>query len=243
VQEHERGVREALDQRLQVARVGGRQEQVSVAEARVHLHRQGPAGLLVGRERRAEDVAEARALQTVGAFRGPHGVEIEPAAIGGDRLQRREASRSRHAHLGANVLERIVEGLLGHPLDPQHRQSATPGQLAELGPADAFPGRRIAVVDEQHVRAGRAQQRGCVLVRVGLQPSPVDGVLGRGNAEERGQLGDRPTVCQARGDVRPLTRVVALRVQPAELVQRGPAAQDPVRVVIDEANVGQYFEK
>jgi hypothetical protein len=44
--------------------------------------------------------------------------------------------------------------------------------------------------------------------------------------------------------VRPLPRVVALREEPAELVEaRRRRAQDPVRVVVDEADAVQYFEK
>jgi hypothetical protein len=43
--------------------------------------------------------------------------------------------------------------------------------------------------------------------------------------------------------MRPLARVVALGVEAAELVERGSRAQDPVRVVVDEADLPQYFEK
>jgi hypothetical protein len=44
--------------------------------------------------------------------------------------------------------------------------------------------------------------------------------------------------------VLPLARVAALREQPAELVQgRRRRAQDPVRVVVDEPDAAQYFEK
>jgi hypothetical protein len=44
--------------------------------------------------------------------------------------------------------------------------------------------------------------------------------------------------------VRPLARVRALREEAAELVEAlRSAAQDPVRVVVDERDVAQYFRK
>jgi hypothetical protein len=50
----------------------------------------------------------------------------------------------------------------------------------------------------------------------------------------------REAVC----DVRPLSRVGALGEQPAEVVERiRVRAQDPVRVVIDERDLVQYFSK
>lgn len=71
----------------------------------------------------------------------------------------------------------------------------------------------------------------------------VDRLLGRLQVEEARELGDRAPVREPGGDVRPLARVVALRVEAAELVQRRAGAQDRVRVVVDEANPVQYFEK
>ena len=44
-------------------------------------------------------------------------------------------------------------------------------------------------------------------------------------------------------DVRPLARVVALREEAAKLVERRRRAEDPVRVVVDEWSLVQYFEK
>jgi hypothetical protein len=44
--------------------------------------------------------------------------------------------------------------------------------------------------------------------------------------------------------VRPLARILALREQPAELVERRRRrAQDAVRVVVDEPDAVQYFSK
>jgi hypothetical protein len=44
--------------------------------------------------------------------------------------------------------------------------------------------------------------------------------------------------------VRPLARIVALREQAAELVERpGRVAQDAVRVMVDERDRAQYFSK
>jgi hypothetical protein len=43
--------------------------------------------------------------------------------------------------------------------------------------------------------------------------------------------------------MRPLAWIEALRKQPAELVERGPFAQDPVRVLVDELDPGQYLKK
>ena len=64
-----------------------------------------------------------------------------------------------------------------------------------------------------------------------------DGLLARLDLEEVGQLADPVPVRERARDVRPLTRVGALREQAAELVQaRRRPAQDPVRVVVDEAD-------
>jgi hypothetical protein len=71
----------------------------------------------------------------------------------------------------------------------------------------------------------------------------VNGFLGRLAPEELGELTDRASVREPARDVRPLARVGALREESAELVERRPRAQDPVRVMIDETNAAQYFEK
>ncbi len=71
----------------------------------------------------------------------------------------------------------------------------------------------------------------------------VDRRLGVLAAEEVGQLPNRAAVGNAGRDVRPLARIGALGEQPAELVERRPRAQDPVRVVVDELDPGQYFKK
>jgi hypothetical protein len=55
---------------------------------------------------------------------------------------------------------------------------------------------------------------------------------------------DRSPVREPVRDVRPLPRVGALREEPAKLVERARVrAQDPVRVVIDERDLVQYFSK
>ena len=61
--------------------------------------------------------------------------------------------------------------------------------------------------------------------------------------EEVGELVHRVAVRDARRHVRPLAWVETLREEPAELSERRPFAQDPVRVVVDEPDLGQYFEK
>jgi hypothetical protein len=69
-------------------------------------------------------------------------------------------------------------------------------------------------------------------------------LLGRIQVEERGQLAERTAIGQRRGDVRPLARVGALGEQPAELVEsRRSRGEDPVRVLVDEADRAQYFRK
>jgi len=73
---------------------------------------------------------------------------------------------------------------------------------------------------------------------------PEDGVLVRRELEEPGQLADSTAVGESRRDVRPLPRIGALREEPAELVEAcRRLAQDPVRVVVDETDAGQYFKK
>ena len=79
---------------------------------------------------------------------------------------------------------------------------------------------------------------------IGREPVLVDGSLRRLDGEERGQLADRAPIRQRGRDVRPLARVAALGEEAAELVEgRRRRAQDPVRVVVDERDAVQCFEK
>jgi hypothetical protein len=71
----------------------------------------------------------------------------------------------------------------------------------------------------------------------------VDPLLRVLATEEVGELVHRPPVGDARRHVRPLARVRALREEAAELVERRLRAEDPVRVVVDEPDLRQYFEK
>jgi len=72
----------------------------------------------------------------------------------------------------------------------------------------------------------------------------VDRLLARLEPEEVRQLADRPVVGQPRGDVWPLRRIGTLREEAAELVERRRRLpQDSVRVVVDEADPVQYFQK
>jgi hypothetical protein len=55
---------------------------------------------------------------------------------------------------------------------------------------------------------------------------------------------DRAPVGEPVRDMRPLSRVGALGEEPAEVVERARVrAQDPMRVVIDERDLVQYFSK
>ena len=63
------------------------------------------------------------------------------------------------------------------------------------------------------------------------------------DVEERRELADRMAVRQAGCDMGPLPRDRALREEPAKLVERRLTAQDAVRVVIDQFDRVQYFEK
>jgi hypothetical protein len=62
-------------------------------------------------------------------------------------------------------------------------------------------------------------------------------------AEEGRELAERAAVDGAACDVRPLSRVRALGEPTAELVERRPVEVDAVRVVVDDRDAGQYFEK
>ena len=71
----------------------------------------------------------------------------------------------------------------------------------------------------------------------------VEGRLRRLAAEELRELADRTPIRDAACDVWPLPRIGALGEEPAELVERRPRTQDPVRVVVDQTDAVQYFEK
>ena len=213
VQQHERRLAEALDQRLQVARVGAPQVQVGVAEPAVHLDGERIAGRLVRLER-GDDVL---------------GHAVEPAAVGRDRLQRGEAVLAGPLRRGG--------GALATGLEPQNRQGGAAGEVAELLPARAGARRRVAVVEEQELGVGGADEGRRVPARVGRESPRIDGLLVRLAAQVLGELRDRAPVRGAGRDVRPLARVGALGEEPAELVEaRRVRAQDPVRVLVDEAD-------
>jgi hypothetical protein len=141
------------------------------------------------------------------------------------------------------VGDRVEPRLLGDPLDPQYRARLAAGEFAELVPRRALAGRREPVVDEEGRRARRPKQGAGVRGRVALDTVLVDGRLGGLAAEERRELLHRPPVRDTGGDVRPLPRVGRLGEQPAKLVERRPPPQDAVRMVIDEPDAVQYFEK
>jgi hypothetical protein len=112
-----------------------------------------------------------------------------------------------------------------------HRPAYEPDDAARLLREEAAAGR----LDGPGHERGRADRSRHLFVEeqaVGVQRAEV-----RGEHRERAAIGD------AGGDVRPLARVAALGEEPAELVQRRPLAQDPVRVVVDERDRRQYFEK
>jgi hypothetical protein len=148
-------------------------------------------------------------------------------------------------HVLAQLREAEATGdaVLGDALDPHDRRRASGGQLAHPLPARSLAGRREAVVDEEPLDAGGAQELGGVGARIGGAAVRVDRVLRGRAAQQRGELAHGPGVRDARRDVRPLARVGALREQPAELVERRRRPQDPVRVVVDERDLAQYFRK
>ncbi len=63
------------------------------------------------------------------------------------------------------------------------------------------------------------------------------------DGEERGELPDRTAIRQTGCNVWPLPWVRALREEPAKLVERRFTAQDAVRVMVDQFDRVQYFEK
>ena len=141
------------------------------------------------------------------------------------------------------VPQSVEAGLLGNTLYAEHRTRGAVRELAELIPGRALSGRRIAVVDEQPLRSRRTQQGRGVLSRVGREPILVYRTFRRLEVEERRELPDRTAIRQTGGNVQPLPRVRALREEPAKLVERRLTAQDAVRVVIDQFDRVQYFEK
>ena len=190
--------------------------EVRVAEAAVNLHRQRLARRLVRLQCRND------------AFRDM----VEPAAVGRDRLQSREARRTCVGDRAGTVR-----------LEPQHGQRAAAGELAEPLPFDPGSRLRVAVVDEQDFGAGRAQQRSRVLLEVTRETVLVDRALRRLDAEVVGELAQRAPVREAGRYVWPLARVGALREQTAKLVDRRLRVDEPVRVMVDERDRVQYFEK
>jgi hypothetical protein len=220
----------------------------------VHLHRERIARVLLERvpERELEQRLRLQPRPAAGERRlrrfRIRRRQVESGSVRRDRLQTCEAALARRLHLGAESLaelaERRFQGLLGRALDPHDRAHAAAGQLAHPLEADALVYRRIAVVEQQPVRAGRAQQRRGVVLHIRRQPLRVDGFLGRGAVEQHGQVGDGATVREPGRDVRPLPRIRALGEEAAELVERsGRLAKHRVRVVIDEPDAVQYFKK
>src|SRR5215211_640552 len=115
-------------------------------------------------------------------------------------------------------------------------------ELAELVPACPFARRWIAVVDEERHRPRRAEEPRRVPRRIASGPLRVHRLLGRLAVEELREVADRPPVRQRRRNVAPLARVAALGEEAAELVERRNAAEDAVRVRVDELHA-QYFRK
>src|SRR5438105_7952148 len=83
VKERDWCLTKALDQRLEVRRVGAPEMEVGVAEAAVHLHRQGVTRRLVRLECRNDVVGDA----------------VEAATVGGDRLQCDVSTCTRARHV------------------------------------------------------------------------------------------------------------------------------------------------
>ena len=221
VQQHERSCREALDQRLEQAR-GAR----AGARGRRRRSRCGP-GPAAGRRALASSARRAR-RRTVVADR-----EVEPAAVGGDRLQRDEAvgagaSRPRRATASTPTPRRrarsAAPGATRSPrARPAPRQLTRPrggGKPSSISSTSVLVARSSA----PRTRAGRS--------RAGAR-TPPSSVGSQPKCAASARIARRYVT--AGRDVRPLARVVALREQPAELVQRaGGARRIAVRVVVDE---------
>ena len=177
------------------------------------------------------------------------GGDVEAGPVGRDRLEPREAAGARPRDRGAHVLAEVREpepggdALLPHALDAHDRRRPAAAELAHPAPVRALARCGEAVVDEQPSGAGGAQERRRVLV--GRRGAAVGehGILGRVAAEQRRERGDRAQVGEPRRDVRPLARVLALGEQPPERVEGLRGRDDPVRVVVDERDLAQYFSK
>ena len=135
MQQHERGIWEALERAVQVTRVRTPQVEVGVAEAAVHLHGQRITRRLV-RLQGGDDLL---------------GHPVKPAAVRSDRLQRGVALLAR----GRSLRRRTRAARL----EPSARERTAAGELPHLVPgcADALWG--VAVVDEEQLCVRRAQQR------------------------------------------------------------------------------------
>src|SRR5206468_5469280 len=134
--------------------------------------------------------------------------DVETGPVGGDRLQAREPRRPRARDLSADPLAKVAEAaaepILRDPLEPKDGSRVAASELAQLLPLDTLARRRVAVVDQEHLGPGRAEQIARVLRRIETEPMLVDRVLRRLAAEVRRELGDRAAVRQTRRDVRAL---------------------------------------
>jgi hypothetical protein len=247
--------REALDQRLEVAGVRARKHQVGVTEAAVNLDRKRVRGVRLERvmQEQVDEWLRLDALrsgpQGVGGRVGVRRSDVEPRAVGRDRLEGDVAAFARARHLGTHVLAKLGEreaacdALFADALDPQHGGGVTAGEPTHLLPAGTAAGGRKARVEQQPLAVCRPEQRRRVLVRVGRAPALQDRLLCRLAAEQPREHGDRAEIGQARRDVRPLARVRALREEAAKLVERRRRLDNAVRVVVDERDLVQYLEK
>ena len=162
---------------------------------------------------------------------------------GGGRCDRRRSSSARRSRRRAPCADGLARSAVR--ADPSMRmtgrasQPATRRELVERRCRPAGSRRRG--------RAPRCSSPAAAARRTRRSPASSRArqhrLLGRLAAEERRQLADRPPVGHRERDVRPLPRVGALREEAAELVQRRAHAQQPVRVLVDERDAVQYFEK
>ena len=239
VQQHERRLVEALDQRLEVRRVGAPED-----AGRNRRSRSAPAPAADRRPRSPPVLRRALEQRLRGdllrdLYRSPRplrGGVVEPAAVRRDRLQRSETFR--RAPPPSRSRARFSRRRNASRHEAQRQDASSPSRCHSTRGS----GRRKAVVDEQDLRARRAQERRRVLVRLARKAMRVDRVLRRLDAQMRGELAHGAPVREAGRDVRPLARVVALREEAAKLVERRRRlAEEPVRVVVDEADRAQYF--
>ena len=144
VQQDERRLAEALDQRLEVRRVG--------APAGAGPRRRSRSAPARAADRRSPRSPSAPRRRRPRRDRGRRGTPRSSSARRSPPRERRLTSR------------RLVR------LDSQHRQRAAAGELAEPLPLDARARRREAVVDEQPLGVRRAQERRRVLVGIAAPP-------------------------------------------------------------------------